>query len=53
MYSPIFKKSKKLEDRDTFADVGATILDNFNIKNEIGFGHSVFDDLREENASRG
>lgn len=48
IYSPIFKKGKHLEDRTTFADIGATILDNFNIKNELGFGESIFDELRKE-----
>ena len=46
IYSPLFKKSKHLDDRYTLADVGATILDCFNIKNELGVGHSVFDELR-------
>jgi len=46
MYSPIFKKGKRIEDRDTLADIGATILDNFNIKNTIGVGKSIFEDLR-------
>ena len=46
IYSPIFKKSKAISDRDTLADVGATILDNFNIKNDLGIGHSIFDELR-------
>ena len=48
MYSPIFKKGKKLDDRDSFADIGATILDNFNIKNSLGVGTSIFDTLRKE-----
>lgn len=48
IYSPIFKKAKRLNDRTTLADVGATILDNFNIKNEIGVGSSIFDDLNKE-----
>ncbi len=47
IYSPIFKKGKMLEDRSTFADIGATILDNFNIKNTIGVGTSIFDELRK------
>ncbi|NLC48343.1 MAG: phosphopentomutase, partial [Tenericutes bacterium] len=46
LYNILFKKGKKLEDRETFADIGATILDNFNIKNELGIGKSIFDDLR-------
>lgn len=47
IYSPIFKKGKMLGDRTTLADIGATILDNFNIKNEIGFGESIFNELRK------
>ena len=46
IYSPIFKKSKRMNDRETLADVGATILDNFNIKNELGVGTSIFSGLR-------
>lgn len=49
VYSPIMKFGKRLDDRETFADIGATILDNFKIKNELGIGKSIFDDLREEN----
>ena len=48
MYSPIFKKGKRLPDRKTFADIGATILDNFNIKNDLGIGTSIFDELRKD-----
>lgn len=48
IYSPIFKKGKRLKDRETFADIGATILDNFNIENTLGIGNSIFNDLRNE-----
>ena len=48
MYSPSIKGAKHLADRESFADVGATILDNFKIKNELGIGKSLFEDLREE-----
>lgn len=47
LYSPVIKGSKRLEDRESFADIGATILDNFKIKNELGLGKSIFDDLRK------
>lgn len=47
MYSPIFKKGKRLPDRDTFADIGATILDNFNVKNELGLGTSIFNEFKK------
>ena len=48
IYSPIFKTGKRLPDRKTFADIGATILDNFKIKNELGIGTSIFDELRKD-----
>lgn len=48
IYNPLFKKGKRLEDRNTFADIGATILDNFNIRNETNIGNSIFNDLRKE-----
>ena len=48
LYNPLFKKGKRISDRETFADIGATILDNFNIKNDLEIGKSIFEDLREE-----
>ncbi len=48
IYNPLFKKGKHLPDRRTFADVGATILDNFGIENTIGIGESIFNDLKKE-----
>ena len=47
MYSPLFKKGKMLSDRESLADIGATILDNFGIKNTLGMGNSIFDELRK------
>lgn len=47
IYSHHFKTGKLLEDRETFADVSATILDNFNIDNNLGIGTSIFDELRK------
>ena len=40
----------RLNDRETFADIGATILDNFGIKNTLGIGTSIFrdSDLNED-----
>ncbi|MFV2049527.1 phosphopentomutase, partial [Metabacillus sp. YM-086] len=32
IYSPKMKEGKELPVRETFADVGATIADNFNVK---------------------
>ncbi len=48
LYNPLFKKGKMLDDRETFADIGATILDNFNIENDLGIGTSIFDELRKK-----
>ena len=48
IYSPIFKKGKRLADRETFADIGATILDNFGVKNELGIGTSIFNEFKNE-----
>ena len=47
LYSPLFKKGKMLDDKESLADIGATILDNFGIKNKLGIGTSIFDDLRK------
>ncbi len=47
IYSPMFKKGKKFPHRETLADIGATILDNFAIKNTLGVGKSIFDELRK------
>ena len=47
IYSPIFKKGMRLNDRDTFADIGATILDNFNVKNNLGLGTSIFNEFKK------
>ncbi len=43
MFNTKFKNGKMLEDRDTLADIGVTILDNFNIKNPFKIGNSIFD----------
>ncbi len=50
LYNPLFKKGKRISDRNTFADIGATILDNFRIKNSIGVGSSIFDELRKKDS---
>ncbi|MBQ3142684.1 MAG: phosphopentomutase [Bacilli bacterium] len=44
LYSPKFKDSRRLNDRETFSDVGATILDNFNIENPFS-GRSILKDI--------
>lgn len=45
-YSSSFKESNRLEDRKTFADISATILDNYNIKNSLKIGTSILDKLK-------
>lgn len=47
MFNKRFKSGLKLEDRDTFADIGSTILDNFNLKDESILGKSIFDEMKE------
>lgn len=44
LYSPKFKNTKRLEDRSSLADIGATILDNFNIENPL-LGKSILKDI--------
>lgn len=48
LYNILFKSGKRLSDRESFADIAATILDNYNIKNDLGIGKSIFDDLRNK-----
>lgn len=48
IYSKRFKTGKMLDVRETFADVGATILDNFNLKDKDILGKSIFDELRKQ-----
>lgn len=45
IYSPLLKQSKQLEDRETFADISATILDNFGLKNDLEIGKSILSEL--------
>ena len=45
-YSPSMKRRGKLEDRDTFATIGATIADNFDVKMPDGtIGKSILDEI--------
>ncbi|MGD7045491.1 phosphopentomutase [Jeotgalibacillus proteolyticus] len=44
VYTTRKEQGKKLEVRDTFADVGATIADNFNVKKPV-YGKSFLTDL--------
>ncbi|WP_455721077.1 phosphopentomutase [Agathobacter sp.] len=46
MYSPSMKADGKLDTEDTFAIIGATIADNFDVKMPDGtIGHSILDKL--------
>lgn len=46
-YSPSFKGSGKLEDETSFAVIGATIADNFNVRMpEDTIGHSILETLK-------
>lgn len=49
IYNKKMKTGKILEERNTFADVGATILDNFNLQDEEILGTSIFKDIKSEN----
>ena len=44
MYSRNFKHPKRLEAFDTFANIGATIADNFQVEAPT-FGKSILDSL--------
>ncbi len=49
IYNKKMKTGKMIEERNTFADVGATILDNFNLQDEEILGKSIFKDIKSEN----
>ena len=45
VYSPKFKQVKRLDELKTFASIGATIADNFNVKKPV-IGESFLDKLK-------
>ncbi len=45
-YSNSFKYYGELEEGSTFANIGATIIDNFNIENTLNMGKSYLDKLK-------
>lgn len=45
LYSPSMKESRMLDDGDTFADIGATVADNFEIP-QPDIGQSILEKLR-------
>ncbi|MEG2457856.1 MAG: phosphopentomutase [Bacilli bacterium] len=51
MYSPSLKNTKRLEDRTSLADIGATILDNFNIPNTLEIGKSILNEIKKEQSN--
>lgn len=42
LYSPAFTTTGRMNDRTSFADISATILDNFKIDNPLSIGKSIF-----------
>ncbi len=44
-YSPSYKNGKRLDDRLSFGDIGATILDNFNLKKPSNMIGTAIDEL--------
>ena len=48
LFSPLFKNSSRIGDRDSFADISATILDNFKIDNPLEIGKSILKEIIKE-----
>lgn len=48
MYSKSFKDGKYLEERDSFADIGATILNNFNLKKPANLLGTPIEDVLKD-----
>ena len=48
IYNKMFKTGKKLKHRDSLADIGATILDNFGLNDSSILGRSIFADIKGE-----
>lgn len=48
MFSPTIRDSRKIGDRASFADVSATILENYNIDNPLPIGKSIFNEFNKE-----
>lgn len=46
VYSRRFEKTGWLNERDTYADIAATILDNFKIENTLDLGESFLNELK-------
>ena len=48
VFSPVIKNSRRIGDRNSFADIGATILENFNIENDLYIGESFMNEIIKE-----
>lgn len=46
--SPAIKNSRRIEDRNSLADIGTTILENFNINNTLKYGESFMNEIKKE-----
>ena len=48
IFSPSINNSRRIGDRNSFADVSATILDNFGINNPLQYGESFYNEIKKE-----
>ncbi len=48
VFSPSIINSRRIGDRDSFADVSATILENFGISNPLQYGKSFYNEIKKE-----
>ena len=48
VFSPSINNSRRIEDRTSFADISATILDNFGINNPLKYGKSFYNEIKKE-----
>ncbi len=48
IFSPSIINSRRIGDRNSFADIGATILDNFGINNPLHYGESFMNEIKKE-----
>ena len=49
LFSPIINNSRRIGDRTSFADVSATILENFGIENPLEYGRSFYEEIKKKN----
>lgn len=48
VFSPSIKNSRRIPDRNSMADIGATILENFGINNTLDYGESFMNEIKKE-----